>query len=81
MCDEINSNKIKIIPIKIENCEIHKILQTKKYIDFSKNYKDSLNELIEQLENMKKCKPHTSYLTKFLENFTTQCYILKEGCD
>ena len=44
--DEIDSNKVKIIPIKLEDCEIPKILQTKKYIDFSIDYNSGINQLI-----------------------------------
>lgn len=44
--DEINSNKIRIIPIKLEDCEIPKILQTKKYIDFSMDYNSGIHQLI-----------------------------------
>ena len=44
--DEINSNKIRIIPIKLQDCEIPKILQTKKYIDFSIDYNSGINQLI-----------------------------------
>lgn len=57
--DEVNSNKIKIIPIKLEDCEIPKILKTKKYIDFSKDYNDGLYNLVntikkyEEIKNMK----------------------------
>lgn len=44
--DEINSNKIRIIPIKLEDCEIPKILQTKKYIDFSIDYNNGITQLV-----------------------------------
>lgn len=44
--DEISCDKIKIIPIKLDDCEVPKILQTKKYIDFSNDYNDGLFELI-----------------------------------
>ncbi len=47
--DEIDSNKIKIIPIKLEDCEIPKILQTKKYIDFSRDYNSGINQLIDTI--------------------------------
>lgn len=47
--DEINYNKVKIIPIKLEDCEIPKILQTKKYIDFSNDYNIGINQLISTL--------------------------------
>lgn len=44
--DEINSGTVKIIPVKLDNCEVPKILQTKKYIDFSKGYNEGLFEII-----------------------------------
>lgn len=44
--DEISCDKIKIIPIKLDDCEVPKILQTKKYIDFSNDYNDGLFELV-----------------------------------
>lgn len=52
--DEVNSNKVKIIPIKLEQCEIPKILQTKKYIDFSISYSDGLKQLIDTIEEYEK---------------------------
>lgn len=56
MWDEINSGKIKIIPIKLDDCEIPKILQTKKYIDLSKDYDTGVFQIIsaiKQYNNMK----------------------------
>ena len=53
--DEINSGKIKIIPVKLEECEIPKILQTKKYIDLSDSYSDGLLQIVQTIktyENM-----------------------------
>lgn len=52
--DEINSGKIKIIPVKLEECEIPKILQTKKYIDLSKNYSDGLFQIIQTIKTYEK---------------------------
>lgn len=52
--DEINSGKIKIIPVKLEECEIPKILQTKKYIDLSKNYSDGLFQIIQTIKAYEK---------------------------
>ncbi len=51
--DEINSNKIKIIPIKLEDCKIPKILQTKKYIDLSKDYNYGIMQLIDAIKSYK----------------------------
>ena len=47
--DEISSDKVKIIPIRLEECEIPKILQSKKYIDFSKSYSNGLLEIIQTI--------------------------------
>ncbi len=52
--DEINSGKIKIIPVKLEECEIPKILQTKKYIDLSTNYSDGLFQIIQTIKTYEK---------------------------
>ncbi len=48
--DEINTGKTKIIPIKLDDCEIPKILQTKKYIDFSYDYNSGLFLLVDALK-------------------------------
>lgn len=52
--DEINSGKVKIIPIKLEECEIPKILQSKKYIDFSENYSEGLFQIIQTIKEYDK---------------------------
>lgn len=52
--DEVNSGKIKIIPIKLDDCEIPKILQTKKYIDFSKSYNTGLYEIVNTIKRYNK---------------------------
>jgi len=44
--NEINSAQVKIIPIKLEECEIPQLLRPKKYVDFSKDYNAGLRELI-----------------------------------
>ena len=48
--DEIGSFKIKIIPIKLDDCEIPKVLQTKKYIDFRYDYSSGLFELVRAIK-------------------------------
>ncbi len=48
--DEINSGKVKIIPIKLYDCEVSKILQTKKYIDLSEDYNIGLFEIINAIK-------------------------------
>ena len=52
--DEINTQNVKIIPIKIEDCEIPKLLQTKKYINLSDDYNYGIRQLIDTIKNMKK---------------------------
>lgn len=52
--DEINSGKIKVIPVKLEECEIPKILQTKKYIDFTVDYNTGLYEIIKTIKAYEK---------------------------
>ena len=53
--DEINTNKVSIIPIKIEECEIPQILKTKQYINFintqnnKENFSQRLTELLRSL--------------------------------
>lgn len=48
--DEVNSNKVKIIPVKLDECELPKILQTKKYIDMSLDYQSGLFQLIDVIK-------------------------------
>lgn len=48
--DEISEDGVKIIPIKLDNCEIPQILKTKKYIDFSTDYSAGLYELISTIK-------------------------------
>lgn len=52
--DEVNNDKIKIIPIKLDDCEIPKILQTKKYIDFSYDYDTGLFMIIDAIKRYSK---------------------------
>ena len=49
LCDD-KFNKIKIIPIKLDDCEIPKILQTRKYIDFSVDYNSGIKKLLDTLK-------------------------------
>jgi len=48
--DEINAGKVKIILVKLDDCEVPKILQTKKYIDLSKDYDTGLFEIINAIK-------------------------------
>lgn len=51
--DEVGENKTKIIPVKLDDCEIPKILQTKKYIDFSSDYNYGLSMLTQTIKRYK----------------------------
>lgn len=48
--DEIDQDKTKIIPVKLDDCEVPKILQTKKYIDFSNDYNYGLSMVIDTIK-------------------------------
>lgn len=50
--DEINTQNVKIIPIKIEDCEIPKLLQTKKYINLSDDYNFGIRQLIDTIKKI-----------------------------
>jgi hypothetical protein len=43
---EIAERKVKVLPIKLSDCEIPPLIKDKKYADFSANYKTGLNELL-----------------------------------
>lgn len=47
--DEINENKVKVVPILIENCKIPALLKKKKYIDFREDYHKGLYYLYKSL--------------------------------
>ncbi|MCL2593887.1 MAG: toll/interleukin-1 receptor domain-containing protein [Defluviitaleaceae bacterium] len=47
--DEIESQKVKLIPLLIEHCDISQLLKTKKYIDFREHYQQSFNYLLKSL--------------------------------
>lgn len=51
--EEIESNKIKLIPIKIKECKIPILLKTKKYIDFTKDYSNGLQNICENINKLK----------------------------
>jgi hypothetical protein len=44
--DEVNSRKIKVIPVLLEECEIPHLLRTKKYADFTNHYSVGLEEIL-----------------------------------
>jgi hypothetical protein len=44
--DEVNNSKTIILPVLLEDCDIPKLLQTKKYADFRKNYSTAFDALL-----------------------------------
>lgn len=44
--DEIERNKVLVIPSLLEDCEIPELLKTKKYADFREDYNRGLTELV-----------------------------------
>lgn len=47
--NEVQDNKVMVIPVLIENCDIPTLLQTKKYADFRTDYTDGLRTLLTSL--------------------------------
>ncbi|HBB00287.1 MAG: hypothetical protein A2W86_14135 [Bacteroidetes bacterium GWD2_45_23] len=47
---EIESKKVKILPIKLSDCEFPPLIKDKKYADFTKSYKAGLTELIKSIK-------------------------------
>ena len=47
---EIKANRIVILPVLLEECEIPILISGKKYADFEKSYKNGLTELLQVLE-------------------------------
>lgn len=52
--DEIQLNEIMVIPIIKEKCEIPQLLKSKKYIDFTIDYSQALEDLKESLVGLSK---------------------------
>lgn len=48
--DEISEQKIKVIPILLEDCKIPRFLKIKKYVDFREEYDIGINELVRALK-------------------------------
>jgi hypothetical protein len=44
--DEVNNGKTIILPVLVEDCNIPKLLQTKKYADFRENYTTAFDALL-----------------------------------
>lgn len=51
LIDEIESKKVKVFPIKIDNTSIPVLIKDKKYADFTKSYKTGLNELLNAINH------------------------------
>lgn len=47
--NEVNVNKVMVIPVLVEDCEIPILLQTKKYADFRTDYTGGLETLLASL--------------------------------
>jgi hypothetical protein len=47
--DEVNTNAVVVMPVLLEDCNIPKLLQTKKYADFRKSYAIGFHELVEAI--------------------------------
>jgi hypothetical protein len=44
--DEIQRDRVLVIPVLIEDCKIPELLKTKKYADFREDYNDGLTDLL-----------------------------------
>jgi len=55
--DEITNQKVKIIPLLIESCDIPPFLKIKKYIDFRENYGHNLSYLLNPI-----CRLYLNYV-------------------
>jgi hypothetical protein len=49
LISEIEKRQVKILPIKLSDCEIPTLIKDKKYADFTQTYKGGLQELINSL--------------------------------
>lgn len=62
---EINTEKIKVIPIKIDNCTLPMILSNKLYVDFSYWYYESFQKLLVSIKpNFKNWKDKYNQASK-----------------
>lgn len=50
LISEIESRKVKVLPIKLSDCEFPVLLKDKKYADFTKSYKVGLSELMNAIK-------------------------------
>ncbi|AKV04335.1 hypothetical protein AKJ09_10998 [Labilithrix luteola] len=47
--DEMSTGKINVLPLLLEDCEIPRLLRTKKYADFRADYSHGLDQLLRAL--------------------------------
>lgn len=50
MVSEVERRKVHILPLKLDDAPVPKIIYNKKYADFSKSYKAGLDSLLISLE-------------------------------
>lgn len=50
LINEIESKKVRILPIKLSDCEFPQLIKDKKYADFTQSYKNGLAELIKSIK-------------------------------
>lgn len=50
LISEIEAKKVKILPIKLSDCDLPQLIKDKKYADFTKSYKAGLTELIKAIK-------------------------------
>ena len=46
---EIEERKVRVLPLKLSDCDMPSLIKDKKYADFSQNYRSGLKELLEAL--------------------------------
>lgn len=50
LIDEIESKKVKVLPIKLSDCQFPPLIKDKKYADFTGSYRAGFNELIKAIK-------------------------------
>lgn len=55
--DEINQDKISVLPVLINDCDIPPLLKTKRFADFRKNYATGLVNLINAINQVASIPP------------------------
>jgi hypothetical protein len=50
LVNEIEKRKVKILPLKLSECEFPELIKDKKYADFSKSYKEGFEELLKAIK-------------------------------